>query len=146
MAIDLHGHHSRKPTLAQLSHEIRTPMNGILGMACLLGDTSLSPSQRECVATIQDSSNSLLHIVNNIFEYARDDDGIQKQQLERFNISQLATNLVRLLHDKAKDKHIELISYVHATVPARVVGNRSEERRVGKECVSTCSYRGVRYN
>ena len=32
--------------LAMVSHEIRTPLNGILGMADLLGDTPLSPSER----------------------------------------------------------------------------------------------------
>src|SRR3546814_1981354 len=31
-------------------------------------------------------------------------------------------------------------------VAIEIVGNRSEERRVGKECVSTCSYRWSPYH
>src|SRR5690606_38464346 len=108
----------------------------------LLGDTSLSQSQRECVATIQDASNSLLHIVNNIFEYARENSGAQHKQQERFDINQTATNLVRLFHDKAREKHIELISYVHTSVPNRVIGNAGKVQQCLANLLSACIHKG----
>src|SRR3546814_7319954 len=42
----------------------------------------------------------------------------------------------------AEDALVRLIAHIHAAHP----GIRSEERRVGKECVSTCSYRWSPYH
>jgi PAS domain S-box-containing protein len=58
--------------LANMSHEIRTPMNAIIGMTELvLGDRSLSPSQRDYLATVLESSESLLSIINEILDCCR---------------------------------------------------------------------------
>lgn len=141
-AMQLQEHNTRKQVLTQLGHEIRTPMNGILGMTSLLGDTSLSHAQRECVATIQDASNSLLHIVNNIFEIAREHEGTKDSQRDRFDINQTAANLVRLLHEKTREKHIELISYVHTSVPNRVIGNAGKVQQCLANLLSACIYKG----
>src|SRR3546814_872713 len=40
-----------------------------------------------------------------------------------------------------KSESIEVITGVHLPMPIRLERQRSEERRVGQECVSTCSYR-----
>lgn len=48
--------------LTNMSHELRTPLNGVMGMAQALGDTGLTPAQREMVDVIE-SSASVLHTV-----------------------------------------------------------------------------------
>ena len=57
--------------LANMSHEIRTPMNGILGMVNMLTDTKLTQEQEECVSVIQQSSESLLRILNDILDLSK---------------------------------------------------------------------------
>lgn len=52
--------------IANLSHEIRTPMNIIIGMIYFLKATSLNDVQLEYIEKLEDSSNMLLEIVNNI--------------------------------------------------------------------------------
>ena len=66
---------ARTDFLARLSHEIRTPMNGVLGMTELLRLTPVSPRQREYLDVIEQSGQLLLHLVNDILEYAKLESG-----------------------------------------------------------------------
>ncbi len=57
--------------IANMSHELRNPMNGIMGFLDLLCESELNDSQREYVNIIQDSSFSLLRILNDIIDFSR---------------------------------------------------------------------------
>lgn len=61
--------------LANMSHEIRTPMNGVIGLADLLGKTTLDARQMEYVTHIQSSAQSLLGIINDILDVSKIDAG-----------------------------------------------------------------------
>lgn len=58
--------------MAAMSHELRTPLAGIMGMAEMLQSTaadSLNSKQVGYLATIQQSSNRLLELINNLLEF-----------------------------------------------------------------------------
>ena len=74
------GSQAKSRFLANMSHELRTPLTGVLGMAELLGETSLTNHQREMIETIRDSGEGLLAILNDILDLAKIEAG--KMELE----------------------------------------------------------------
>ncbi|GAO47589.1 hypothetical protein SAICODRAFT_134960 [Saitoella complicata NRRL Y-17804] len=64
--------------LATMSHEIRTPFNAILGMATLLCESGLNPSQFEYAETIRTSCEELLSLLNDVLDISK----IENEKLE----------------------------------------------------------------
>ncbi len=61
--------------LANMSHEIRTPLNGVLGMAEVLSHSVTGSEQKRMVATIRDSGELLLALLNDILDMSRIEAG-----------------------------------------------------------------------
>ena len=61
--------------LAAMGHEIRTPLNGVLGMAQVMAGDDLPPRQRERLAIIRESGESLLQILNDLLDLSKIEAG-----------------------------------------------------------------------
>lgn len=57
--------------LANMSHEIRTPMNGVTGALSMLNDETLSQRDRLFIKSARDSAKNLLHVLNEILDFAK---------------------------------------------------------------------------
>jgi signal transduction histidine kinase len=70
--------------LANMSHEIRTPLNAIVGFSNLLStDTSATPEdRRQYGEVIQQNSDLLLHLINDILDISRIESGRVKMELK----------------------------------------------------------------
>jgi len=76
--------------LIRMGHELKTPLNTVLGYAQLLhGLDNLSPVAKEYVATIIENENTLLHLLNNIFELTKYESGQTTPVLSRTNTRKL---------------------------------------------------------
>ena len=116
--------------LANMSHEIRTPMNGILGMTELLLATPLTEKQRHMAHTVQQSSASLLTIINGILDYSKIEVG--KLQLEHtdMDLSHLLDDAVKLLSEVARQKGISLSVQIAPNIPIALRGDPTRLRQV----------------
>lgn len=98
--------------LANMSHEIRTPLNGILGMARLLLESGLPPAQTEMAATIEESAEALIRIVDDVLEYSRIERGRLELERKEFDLREVLDDVVDLMRPEAKKKGLDLrLSY-----------------------------------
>jgi signal transduction histidine kinase/CheY-like chemotaxis protein len=109
--------------LANMSHEIRTPLSVILGMTSLVLDTRLTDRQREQLATVKTSAESLLEIVNDVLDFSKIE--AQRLDLDRavFDLRDVAGDTARLLALRAEEKGLELALDIAADVPDKVIGD-----------------------
>ncbi len=116
--------------LAVVSHEIRTPMTGVMGMVRLLLDSSITKQQRDYVLTIQESSEAMLALLNDILDFERIQHGKMELENISFDLHRLMQGVVTLMSGHAADKHIALSARVDEDLPRFVKGDPTRLRQV----------------
>ena len=61
--------------IANMSHEIRTPLNAIVGFSRLITDTDNASEQQEYLTIINNNSDLLLQLINDILDFAKIESG-----------------------------------------------------------------------
>lgn len=109
--------------LATMSHEIRTPMNGLMVMAELLAAADIPERQRRYAEVISKSGRSLLAIINDILDFSKIESG--KLELEQLALdpAELAEDVTSLFGERAREKRLDLASYVSPDTPDRITGD-----------------------
>ena len=116
--------------LAIMSHEMRTPLNGVIGLLGLMLDSKLDPEQRGYVMTARESGEMLLSLIEDVLDFSKIEAGKLELEETSFDPSDLVAGVVELLAPRAHAKGIEVLSYVDASVPVRLIGDPGRLRQI----------------
>ena len=114
---------ARSNFLSNMSHEMRTPMNAILGMTSI-GLSSSEPARREyCLHKINDASNHLLGVINDILDMSKIDSGRFELSITEFNIEKMMIRVVNIINFRVDEKHQKLRVYLDPEMPSSIIAD-----------------------
>lgn len=109
--------------LANMSHEIRTPLNAIKGFSRLLHQTTLTEEQQKFSDIIEDSSNNLLNLVNDILDIAKIEAGKMTVEQKEFDLKRMLQTLQSMFLNTAKEKQLDFTWQIEEGVPQFLQGD-----------------------
>ncbi|MCF7928831.1 MAG: response regulator [Spirochaetales bacterium] len=116
--------------LANMSHEIRTPMNGIMGMIELFKTTEFSDEQGTYLEAMENSTYSLLTIINDILDLSRIESGKIEIDIERFSLRRELETTRAFFEPMAQKKDLDLSLVVDDDIPDKLEADSGRIKQV----------------
>ena len=109
--------------LANMSHEIRTPLNAIKGFSQLIQETPLNEEQQKFSEIIEQSSNNLLSLVNDILDISKIEAGKMEVEQKEFDLKRMLQTLEAMFMNTAKEKQLNFNWNIADEVPKYLKGD-----------------------
>jgi signal transduction histidine kinase len=128
--VDPEEHRAKSGFLATVSHELRTPLNNITGMCMMLLDTKLDGEQKECASVIQESSQQLLHMINELLDCSMHTSNRIALEAEEFQTTDLAREALSSIQMQARQKGIATCVLSNPGVPELWISDAVRVRQI----------------
>lgn len=92
-----------------MSHEIRTPLSAIIGLLDLMSTDRMEPDQADNLRTVQFASGNLLHLVNDVLDYSKLQEGALQIESIPFDAERTMRNVVRSQENAALGGDVKLV-------------------------------------
>ncbi len=122
----------RKEFLGNVSHELKTPVFNIQGYILTLLDGGLEDKgiNRDYLQRAEKSVERMIGIIEDLESITQLETGELQLEIEKFDISILAKEVIDSLEIKAKEKNIRLILGKYNDAPIFVLGDKFRLRQV----------------
>lgn len=118
--------------ISSVSHELRTPLTSVKGYAAILLEEKLGAlpeAVKERLKKINQHSDELVHMVNDLLDIARIESGKVTMKMEEQDLNALAASAIDLIAIQCKNKNIELASDIQKGIP-HITADRNQIERV----------------
>lgn len=116
--------------LARMSHELRTPLNGILGFAELIRMEAPNSECEEHAATIYESGQHLLALVNDVLDLAKIESGNMTLEQVQFRLLPLLEEIAHLHQVAAAQKGLTLVTVFSPDLPDLIETDPTRLRQI----------------
>lgn len=116
--------------MRKMSHELRTPLNGIFCATELLEHTHLDDEQRDLMAIVQQSGNTLLRLVEDLLDLARLERRTARVAHDPFSLPAVIQAALAPFRVQANEKGVGFETSGIDTIPERVVGDPARVRQI----------------
>jgi len=116
--------------LANMSHELRTPMNSIVGFSELALDDDISQKTRGYLTEILESSEWLLHIINDILDITSIESGKIELNNVAFDLYDVIDDCKTMFMPRANENGLMLNFYSDPSVKSPLTGDPVRLRQV----------------
>ncbi len=121
--------------LANMSHEIRSPIAIVTGMTGLLLESIKDPGHAKYLRIIEDSSESLLTLINRILDVAKIESNKISLSLVSFNLHEMADNIRIAYSEISKNKDVQVNLKIDHDVKKIQVGDKFRIEQVLRNLV-----------
>jgi CheY-like chemotaxis protein len=115
--------------LSNMSHEIRTPMNAIIGMTKLAKDSANTERKNYCLDKIEDASNHLLGVINDILDMSKIEAGKLELSPVSFNFEKLLQRVVNVVNYKMNERRQRFKVNLDPAIPPVII---SDDQRLAQ--------------
>lgn len=116
--------------LANMSHELRTPLSIIQGYASQMQLETLPPAAQSQLKSIREHSRFLLHIVNDILDTAKIDEGKLRLDPQPVNLPELLQELAATLQLLTSNKGLNTELQIASSLPTVVITDSFRLRQI----------------
>jgi len=102
------AYRAKSDFMATISHEIRTPLNSVIGLNSLLLDMPQEEKSRQYLEQSRKSGELLLHLVNDILDYAKLEAGQLELEQRVFDPHHVAEETLAIVEPQATGKGLAL--------------------------------------
>ncbi|MCL2599569.1 MAG: response regulator [Treponema sp.] len=109
--------------LSNMSHEIRTPMNAIIGMT-MIGKSAPGTEKKDyAFEKIEDASNHLLGIINDILEMSKIEAGKFELSVMVFNLEKMLQKVINIINFRIDEKRQKFTVHIDREIPRLLIGD-----------------------